>query len=395
MTLTRRGLTFGTVGALAVGSLARPAGAAAEPIRIGWLAALTGPASSPGAGFDRGVHYAVDTLNAAGGVNGRKIEVITRDTQGDPTKAVNATQELISREKVHAIWGPTNSGEALATVPIMARQKMPNLIPCVVDSLIDPVKYPTVFRPVPSNTQWDDATRYYALKVLKVKKVAVVGDTTGYGTSAVNASVAALKKDGAEVVYSAQIDATNPDVSPDMMRMKNAGAEAIVVWTVSAGLDARLFNTRATMGWDIPFVGHPAMGSGEVQKLLDKPANWEKVYIVGFKNCSFDAAGKLPPHAQAFVDGVKGKIVLSDTSLWWVTSSVDAINLIAAAVRKTGSSASEDIVKYWNTLKQYPGLYATYTFSPEQHNGYPTNEVVMSLANSQRDGAYTIAPGYS
>ena len=395
MTLTRRGLTFGTVGALAVGSLARPAVAAAEPIRIGWLAALTGPASSPGAGFDRGVHYAVDTLNAAGGVNGRKIEVITRDTQGDPTKAVNATQELISREKVHAIWGPTNSGEALATVPIMARQKMPNLIPCVVDSLIDPVKYPTVFRPVPSNTQWDDATRYYALKVLKVKKVAVVGDTTGYGTSAVNASVAALKKDGAEVVYSAQIDATNPDVSPDMMRMKNAGAEAIVVWTVSAGLDARLFNTRATMGWDIPFVGHPAMGSGEVQKLLDKPANWEKVYIVGFKNCSFDAAGKLPPHAQAFVDGVKGKIVLSDTSLWWVTSSVDAINLIAEAVRKTGSSASEDIVKYWNTLKRYPGLYATYTFSPEQHNGYPTEEVVMSLANSQRDGAYAIAPGYS
>src|ERR1035437_1505126 len=395
MTLTRRGLPFGTVGALAVGSLARPAVAAAEPIRIGWLAALTGPASSPGAGFDRGVHYAVDTLNAAGGVNGRKIEVITRDTQGDPTKAVNATQELISREKVHAIWGPTNSGEALATVPIMARQKMPNLIPCVVDSLIDPVKYPTVFRPVPSNTQWDDATRYYALKVLKVKKVAVVGDTTGYGTSAVNASVAALKKDGAEVVYSAQIDATNPDVSPDMMRMKNAGAEAIVVWTVSAGLDARLFNTRATMGWDVPFVGHPAMGSGEVQKLLDKPANWEKVYIVGVKNCSFDPAGKLPPHGRACVDGVKGKIVLSDTSLWWVTSSVDAINLIAEAVRKTGSSASEDIVKYWNTLKQYPGLYATYTFSPEQHNGYPTNEVVMSLANSQRDGAYTIAPGYS
>jgi branched-chain amino acid transport system substrate-binding protein len=395
MTLTRRGLTFGAAGAVAAAGLVRPAVAAAEPIRIGWLAALTGPASSPGAGFDRGVHYAVDTLNAAGGVNGRKIEVITRDTQGDPTKAVNATQELISREKVHAIWGPTNSGEALATVPIMARQKMPNLIPCVVDSLIDTVKYPSVFRPVPTNTQWDDATRYYALKVLKAKKVAVVGDTTGYGTSAVNASVAAFKKDGVEVVYSAQIDATNPDLTPDMMRMKNAGAEAIVVWTVSAGLDARLFNTRATMGWDVPFVGHPAMGSGEVQKLLDKPANWEKVYIVGFKNCSFNAAGKLPPHTQAFVDGVKGKIALADTSLWWVVSSVDAINLIADAVRKTGSSASEDIVRHWTTVKKYPGLYATYTFSPENHNGYPTDEVVMSLANSQRDGAYTIAPGYS
>ena len=120
----------------------------------------------------------------------------------------------------------------------------------------------------------------------------------------------------------------------------------------------------------------------------------EKVYIIGFKNCSFDTTGKLPPRPQAFVDSVKGKIELSDTSLWWVTSSVDAINLIADAVRKTNSTASADIVKYWNTVKQYPGLYATYTFSPEEHNGFPTKEVVMSLANSQRDGAYTIAPGY-
>ena len=395
MTLTRRGFTVGTAGALAAGSLARPALAAAEPLRIGWLAALTGPASSPGAGFDRGVHYAVDTINATGGINGRKVEVITRDTQGDPTKAVNATQELISREKVHAIWGPTNSGEALATVPIMARQKMPNLIPCVVDSLIDTTKYPSVFRPVPTNTQWDDATRFYTTKVLKAKKVAVIGDTTGYGTSAVNASVAAFKKDGVDVVYSAQIDATNPDLTPDMLRMKNGGAEAIVVWTVSAGLDARLFNTRANMNWDVAFVGHPSMGSGEVQRLLDKPANWDKVYIVGFKNCSFDKSGKLPAHTQKFVDGVKGKIVLSDTSLWWVVSSVDSINLIAEAVRKTNSTASADIIKYWNSITKWPGLYATYTFSPTEHNGYPTPEVVMSLANSQHDGAYTIAPGYS
>jgi branched-chain amino acid transport system substrate-binding protein len=390
MGVSRRALVLGSAGAVARPVLVR----AADPIRIGWLAALTGPASSPGAGFDRGVHYAVDAINAAGGVNGRLIEVTTRDTQGDPTKAVNATQELISRQQVHAIWGPTNSGEALATVPIMARQKMPNLIPCVVDSLIDPVKYKSVFRPVPTNTQWDDATRLYCLKVLKAKKVAVVGDVTGYGTSAVAASVAAFKRDGAEVVYQAQIDATNPDVSPDMLRMKAAGAEAIVVWTVSVGLDARLFNTRATMGWDVPFVGHPSMGSGDVARLLDKPANWDKVYIVGFKDCTFDEGGKLPPRTQAFVDGVKGKIQLADTSLWWVVSSVDAINLIAEAIRKTGSTDSDAIVGWLNTVKSYPGLYATYTFSPEEHNGYPTSEVVMSLANSQRDGAYTIAPGY-
>ena len=134
-------------------------------------------------------------------MKGRKIEIITRDTQGDPTKAVNAMQEMISPLKVHAIWGPTNSGEWLAVTPIMAAAKMPNIHPCVVDSLIDPQKYPNAFRVAPSNTQWDDAVRNYCLNIVKVKKIAVIGDTTGYGTSAVNASVAGFKKDGAKVVY--------------------------------------------------------------------------------------------------------------------------------------------------------------------------------------------------
>src|SRR6201995_2888814 len=129
MAASRRDVLLGTAGALgaATFSFARPAIAQSEPIKIGWLAAMTGPSSAPTVGFNRGVIFAVDAINAAGGVKGRKIEVITRDTQGDPTKAVNATQEMISQLKVHGIWGPVNSGEALATTPIMARAKIPDI----------------------------------------------------------------------------------------------------------------------------------------------------------------------------------------------------------------------------------------------------------------------------
>jgi branched-chain amino acid transport system substrate-binding protein len=149
------------------------------------------------------------------------------------------------------------------------------------------------------------------------------------------------------------------------------------------------------MAWDVPFVGHPAMGSGEVGKLLDKPENWNKVYILGFKSCSFDASGKLPARTQAFVDSVKGKIRLDDTSLWWVVSGVDAINLIAKAVEEAGSSSPEAIIGYWNTLRKYPGLFGSYTYTKDEHNGFPTDELVMSEANSARDGAFSLAPGYS
>jgi branched-chain amino acid transport system substrate-binding protein len=398
MAISRRDVLLGTAGAAgaAAFSFPVPAIAQAEPVKIGCLAAMTGPSSAPTIGFNRGVNFAVDAINAGGGVKGRKIELFMRDTQGDPTKAVNATQELISQAKVHAIWGPVNSGEALATTPIMARAKMPNLHPCVVDSLMDTAKFPNAFRVAPSNGQWDDAVRGYCLNVVKAKKIAVVGDTTGYGVNAVKASVAAFKKDGAEVVYEANIDATQPDVTPDMLRMKNAGAEVIVVWSVSTGIESRMFNTRAAMNWDIAFVGHPSMASGEIAGLVDKPDNWKKVYAIGYKSCSYDAAGKLPAKSQDLVDRlIKAKIPLNDTLLWWIAGGIDAIELIAKAVETSGSTEAEGIVKYWNTLTKYPGYFGDYSFTPTQHNGYPTDEVVMSESSTAKNGTFALAPGYS
>lgn len=394
MLLTRRGVSIGSIG-LAVAGLARPAIAQNDPIRIGWLGALTGPLAAPSIGFDRGTKWVVDKVNAAGGIKGRKIEIVARDTQGDPTKAVNATQELIARQKVHAIWGPPNSGESLATTPIMARARIPDLHPCVVNSLIDPEKYPNAFRLAPSNRQWDDAVRNYCLNILKVKEVAIFGDSTGYGTSAVKDSVAGFTKDGANILYNGVIDPNQSDVTPDLLRMRDAGAKVLVCWSVTTGLNSRIMNARAAIGWDVPIVGHPALGTGEVGKLVDKPANWANVYMVGYRSCSFGPDGKLPPRSQEFVDRTKGKIELSDTVLWWVAIAVDAIDLIGKAVSETGATDPDAFIGYWNSLNRYPGLFGDYSFSPQQHNGYPTNEVVMSAANSQRDGAYSLAPGYT
>ena len=394
MPVLRRTVLRGSAAALALPAIARRA-FAEEPIRIGWLATFTGPLSSPTIGFDRGVHYAVAQINGAGGVNGRQIEVVARDTQGDPTKAVNATQDVISRQKVHAIFGPVNSGELLATTPIMAKAKIPSLVAGVVNSLIDPVKFPNAFRVTPSNLQWDGAVRGYCKNILKAKKVAITADATGYGTAAHDDFVASFKKEGFEVVYDGVIDPAQPDVTPDLLRAKNAGAEVLVSWTVSAGMAARMMNARAALNWDVPIAGHPALGTGEIGKLVSKPENWDKVYQVGYRNCSYGLDGKLPPANQAFVDSVRGKMPLSDTSLWWICSGVDAIRLIAEAVQKTGSSDNDKIIGYWNTLQKWPGLYGHYSFSPTEHNGFLDSDVVMSKANTQRDGAFDLAPGYS
>src|SRR5215471_11741656 len=99
MSITRRE-ALASAGA---SSLAKPAIALNEPIRLGYLPALTGPSSSTGIGINRGIQLAVQELNAAGGISGRQIELITRDTQSDPTKAVNGAAELTHGEKVSVV----------------------------------------------------------------------------------------------------------------------------------------------------------------------------------------------------------------------------------------------------------------------------------------------------
>ena len=396
MPITRRrvlaGSALGTV-SLAT-ALAKPAIAASDPIRIGYLPALTGPSSSTGVAITRGTQLAVDEINAAGGVNGRKIELITRDTQSDPTKAVNGVAELTGRQKVNLVWGPLNSGEALAATPLIARNGVPQLDSCWVDSLTDPAKWPLAFRNAPTNQQVGGAATHYVLDVLKLHKVAVIGDTTGYGTASVEAYVPMLKSKGAEVVYQGETDASNPDVKPELLRMRDAGAQVIMPWSVNAGFLSRILNTRGEMAWDVPVVGQTTLGSGQTSALLEKPEYWAKVYPNNFRPVCFDAAGKLTERTSGFIDRLKkAKVEFSDTLLWWVAVGYDSPYLIAQAMKSVGTEPAK-VVGYLNGLKHFAGVYGDISFTPEQHNGYPDDEVVMVEANSLKNGAFKLAPGY-
>jgi len=307
---------------------------------------------------------------------------------------VNAVAELTQRQKVAMIFGPLNSGEALAATPLIARDKVPMLHPCWVDELIDVKKYPMAFRQAPTNTQVGGGANYYVVDVLKLKKVAVISDTTGYGTASVNTYVPMLKAKGAEVVYQNHVDAANPDLKPELLRMQSAGAQAIMPWSVNAGFLSRICNTRGAMGWDVPIVGQTTLGSGQTKALLEKPEYWNKVYSNNFRQVCY-AGGKLPARAQEFVDRLKkAKIEFGDTLLWWVALGWDGGMMMADALKAAGPKA-DDIVAYFNKVKNWPGIYGTVTWTPEQHNGFPDSEVVMCEVNSLKDGAFNLAPGYS
>ncbi|MEO6839562.1 MAG: ABC transporter substrate-binding protein [Bradyrhizobium sp.] len=396
MSLTRRqALASAAAAAAAVAStLAKPAIAAKEPILIGYLPALTGPSSSTGIGINRGVQLAVQEINAAGGIDGRQIELIVRDTQSDPMKAVNGAAELSRAQKVSAVLGPVNSGESLAVVPLLARVNTPQVHPCWVDSLTDPKKYPMCFRNAPTNQQIGGAANRYVVDVLKRKKVAVISDTTGYGTASVNAYVPMLKAQGADVVYQGNVDAANPELKAELLRMQSAGAEAIMPWSVNAGFLSRIINTRGQMGWDVPIVGQTTLGSGQTRDLLEKPEYWAKVYPNNFRPVCYAGGGKLPDRTTAFLDRLKSaKIDVADTLLWWIAVGYDTPRMVAEAMKSSGTEP-EQIVGYLNKLKGYPGVYGDISFTSDEHNGYPDDEVVMVEANSSKNGAFNLAPGY-
>src|SRR3954453_3534874 len=394
MPLTRRQALKSASAAALASAIARPAVAQKSPIQIGYLPALTGPSSSTGVGINRGTQLAVEEINKAGGIEGRQIELITRDTQSDPTKAVNGAAELTRGAKVSVVFGPVNSGESLAVTPLLARTNTPQVHPCWVDSLTDPKKYPMCFRNAPTNQQIGGAANRYVVEVLKKKKVAVISDTTGYGTASVNAYVPMLKGIGAEIAYQGNVDAANPDLKPELLRMQSAGAEAIMPWSVNAGFLSRIINTRGQMGWDVPIVGQTTLGSGQTKALLEKPEYWAKVYPNNFRPVCYATGGKLSDRTNAFVDRLKSaRIDIGETLLWWIALGYDSPRMIAEAMKSAGTEP-EQIVGYLNKLKEFPGVYGDIAFTADKHDGYPDNEIVMVEANSLRDGAFNLAPGY-
>lgn len=363
-------------------------------IKIGWLSSLTGPLSSAAIAENQGVQFAVDEINAAGGIGGKKIELITRDTASDPTKAVNFAQQLAFSDKVNVIIGPVNSGESLATVGMIAKAGIPNLIIGTVDELTDAKKYPRAFRLINTNRQWIEAANAYVLGRLKKSKIAVIGDTSGYGTSSAKTAIELLEKAGVKPVYSVLIDPNKTDLTDEFTKAKAAGADVIMPWSAATGLIARILNTRGDMNWNVPIVGHAAIMAAPIRKLLNKPPYWDNAYATGYVSTTYGADGKLPERTQVLIDKMRAKLGGGeiDFMFWWVALGYDTVKVIEHAINKAGSTDPAAIQKALEDTKQFKGVYATYSWSAQQRNGFPDHNIVMSIANTFKDGSFKPAP---
>lgn len=380
--------------ALFIGLAIMSGAVSAQTVKIGWLSSLTGPLSSAAIAENQGVQLAVEEINKAGGILGKQIQLLTRDTGGDPTKAVNFAQQLAFKDRVEFVIGPVNSGEGLATTPILARAGVPNIIIGSIDELTDATKYPRAFRAINTNMQWISTANNYALDTLKKTKVAIIGDTSGYGTSSAKTAEELLAKAGIKPVYSVLVDPNKTDLTDEMTKARAAGADVVMPWTAATGLLARILNARGGMGWNIPVVGHPAIMAPQIKKLLNQPQYWENTYAAGYVSTTYGTDGKLPERTQALVDKVRpsyggGEI---DVMFWWVALGYDTVKIIEYAAKTAGSTDPAAIQKVLENTNKFEGVYATYSWSPTKRNGFPDSNMAVNTANTFKDGSFKFAP---
>jgi branched-chain amino acid transport system substrate-binding protein len=151
-----------------------------ETIKIGFVCPLTGPAAPTGFEMKYGAMYAVQDINAKGGILGRKVELIIEDTGGDPKMAVAAVEKLITRDKVVAIAGEVHSSCALAEIPIVERYGIPFVVASAWADSITAAGYKYVFRVGPVNSHLIEYIGDFAVKS-GFKKWGIIYEDTDWG----------------------------------------------------------------------------------------------------------------------------------------------------------------------------------------------------------------------
>jgi len=380
----RRSVIRGAGAAGFASGLAMPAIAQNKPIRLGWIAAVSGMFASNAQAQDWGFHMAVADLNEQGGLLGRKIEVVMRDSAADPSKAVSFAKELVYNENIDVLCGPINSGEALPTLGIVSGAKKLHLIGGSVEELIDPVKYPLGFRNLNANGQWIKVAVNFMANDLKKTKVAIINDNTGYGVLSRETVTKYLATHNLKPVYAATVDPNKPDVTDELLKAKEAGADVITEWSNATGFVARLVNARGEQNWNVPIVGHPTIMQQQVANLLSKRSYWENVYGLGYAHQVVDAQGKLPPSVQAFMDKHQDTIgPFLAAGLPAFLQGHAAVTIYAAGLTKSGDTDPFKVKTALETLPVVNTPYGPFIYTPTDHNGFQDDGIKLLNANAQ------------
>lgn len=360
---------------LALGALA------AEPIRVGVSGPFTGGSSPMGLSMRDGVRLAAEEINKAGGVLGRQIQLIERDDEAKNERGVQVAQELINREKVVADVGFINTGVALAAQRFYEEAKIPVINNVATGSLITkqflPPEYKDnyVFRTSANDGIQSHMIVEEAVTKRKFTKVAILADSTNYGQLGREDLEKALAAKGIKPVAVEKFNIKDTDMTAQLLRAKEAGAQAILTYGIGPEL-AQIANGMAKLGWKVPMIGSWTLsmanfidnagansnGARMPQTFIQEPNTPKrKAFIDAYVKAYHPANGRIPSPVSA-------------------AQGYDSMYLLAAAIKQAGTTDGPAVRAALENLKEpVEGVVTNYNkpYSHDNHEAITANIPVM------------------
>ena len=279
---------------VAVAALGVSGAMAQEKIKIGGIMSISGGGASIGVAATAAWKLAIEDINAAGGILGKQVELVLGDTATDPTHAVSEARRLIENDKINLLVGPATSQETIPITGVTTEKKMAH-VSTAASTQLTPQFAPFHFSTSVTGVNQMKPNIDFVLNNLKLTKIAVISDNGGMSKAAVTEIVDYMKSKNVEPVAVQEFPFRTEDMTPQLLSMRGAGAEAILLIN-SIGDDSRkLLENRADIGWDAPVLANQTMSNYAVgnAKILGAEA-FAGVYstqFVGMTYCPSEAVG--------------------------------------------------------------------------------------------------------
>lgn len=345
---------------------------AAQPIKIGALFAVTGPAAFLGEPERNTAQMVVDEINKAGGIKGRKLELVVYDTQGDSTKAVQAATRLIKEDKVSAIIGPSTTGDSMAVIPVVEKAHIP-MISCAAGiKITEPVKK-WEFKTAQNDTLAVERI-YEHLKKRKLSKVAILTVSDSFGSSGREQLKAQAAKFGIQVLVDDTYGPKDTDMTSQLTKIRGTQAEALICWGTNPG-PAMVARNAKQLGLKMPLYMSHGVSSKKFIELAGDAA--EGIMLPSGRVIVADLLPKSDKQKKSLMAYVKDyQNHFKKEGDHFGGHAWDAIMLLKGAIEK-GGDTPDAIRNQLEKTRNFAGIGGIFNYSPKDHAGLTKDAFVL------------------
>ena len=370
------------VAAFCVLALAAAPATAAETIKVGAILAVTGPASFLGAPESKTLEMVVAEINGKGGVGGKQIELIIKDSGASPEKAISFAKQLIEEEKVFAVIGPSTSGETMKIKGIMEEGKTILLSCAAAEVIVNPVaKY--VFK-TPQKDSFAVRWIFGDMKKKGIKKIGLVSGNTGFGKAGMAQLKSAAPEFGLEVVIAEVYDKKATDLTAVVTKLKGAGVEAVVNWSIVPA-QAIVPKNMKQIGLNVPL--YQSHGFGNIKYVEAAGAAAEGIIFPAGRLLVSDVLPDDNPQKAVLVKyKTDYESKYGEKASTFGGHAYDAFMILVQAIEAAGTDREKarDAIE---SLQGYVGTGGVFNFTAEDHNGLGMDSFEMLTV---KDGKFTL-----